>query len=163
MIVICGQNVLMVVWYLFLEDDFEEKKLGTQWFDEITAKFPHLEAYKVHYTTKINQLDYFLNNRQVWDRELNIIEQLPQSVRDEFWDVILIDAPLGCCNTGPGRYQSIYTFKFLWAKGGRIFLDNYERKVEREFSHAVFGTDRCIVHEEPGAAFKNMQIEFFNI
>ena len=50
------------------------------------------------------------------------------------WDVIFVDAPLGCCNSGPGRYQSIYTSKLLAGRDTHIFVDDYERKVEKTFS-----------------------------
>jgi uncharacterized protein (TIGR01627 family) len=147
---------------VFIEDDFVEKKGDVQWFDAITAKFPRLEAYKVHYTTSVKDLSKYHDHENLWDNELSLYDKLPESVRNEHWDVILIDAPLGCCNVGPGRFQSIFTSSLLTTPGETtVFLDNYERDVERVFSHDVFKTSRYIKHEEPGAPFKNKQIEFF--
>jgi hypothetical protein len=84
-----------------------------------------------------------------------------QSVLNTDWDVILVDAPLGCCNLGPGRYQSIYTTWKLARNGTHIFVDDFERKIEREFSQEVYGgpPERVITREKE-ASNANEQAHF---
>ena len=76
------------------------------------------------------------------------------------WDVIIVDAPLGCCDAGPGRYQSIYTSYLLAQSGTHIFVDDYERKVERAFSNAVLGEPLKVLARPAGASNTNEQAHF---
>eukprot|EP00912_Choanoflagellata_sp_UC4_P001762 UC4_evm8s1127 len=111
------------------------KKGGILWFDEMTSKYPLLQAYKVHYTTHtFRSYEKYMTRVDLWDKDLDIQNQLPDIITSTHWDVIFVDAPLGCCNSGPGRYQSIYTSKLLAGRDTHIFVDDYERKVEKTFS-----------------------------
>lgn len=122
---------------VFLEDDIPFTKAGTQWFDTITARYPFLEAYKMHYTTELEKsFQRYAGHPERWS-ELKV--KLPTSVESTHWDVIIVDAPLGCCGQGPGRYGSLYTTKLLGKAGTHVFVDDYERKVERIFSQDFFG------------------------
>jgi len=134
---------------VFLEDDFPQKKDGTLWYDEIMGQYPHLESYKVHYTTKNNEETYGKLVGGGGSQKHLKLESFPDSLRGVFWDVVIVDAPLGCCNAGPGRYQSIYmtqqlvTHQMKDAVGRQthVFVDDYERSVERDFSYHVFGKE----------------------
>ena len=150
---------------VFIEDDIPEKKAGTLWFDLITSKYPFLEAQKVHYTTDtVKSYDRYMQHSEFWDIELDIRDQLPDSFANTRWDVILVDAPLGCCNAGPGRYQSIYTSKLLSNPDTHVFIDDYERKVEKQFSLKVFDKQPIRVIERPKAASKaNAQAHFVQV
>ena len=150
---------------VFIEDDVPEKKAGTLWFDTITAKYPFLEAYKVHYTTDtVKSYDKYMQHPELWKKDLDIRDQLPDAVRNTCWDVILVDAPLGCCNTGPGRYQSIYTSKLLADTDTHIFVDDYERKVERRFSKKVFKKEPIkTLKRQKGASNANEQAHFLQV
>ena len=146
------------------------EKAGVQWFDEITAKYPYLEAYKVHYSTSVKgdfkkYMAMYNNDHTALAADLDITSQLPADLLDVVWDTIIVDAPLGCCNMGPGRYQSLYTSKILadrQAANGHsthIFVDDYERKVEREFSQKVFGgAPLGVISREKGASNANEQV-----
>ena len=156
---------------VFLEDDFVDEKAGVQWFDEITAKYPYLEAYKVHYSTKVYgdfkkyMTMYDNNDHTALAADLDITSQLPADLLDVVWDTIIVDAPQGWHKNGPGRYQSLYTSKILadrQAANGHsthIFVDDYERKVEREFSQKVFGgAPLGVISREKGASNANEQV-----
>jgi hypothetical protein len=138
-----------------------------RWYDSMTYQYPQLQAYTVNYTTQnsISQLEYYMSNKHVWDEEL-YIHDLPDIVMSSTiaWDVIIVDAPLGYPNTGPGRFQSLYMTKLIANHTMNlllsstqlsqrantsvamtdqdhvvhVFVDDYERRVEREFSLAVF-------------------------
>jgi uncharacterized protein (TIGR01627 family) len=150
---------------VFIEDDIPEKKAGTLWFDMITAKYPFLEAYAVHYTTDtVKSYDKYMRRTELWDIDLDIRAQLPNSVTNTRWDVILVDAPLGCCNVGPGRYQSIYTSKLLSNSDTHVFVDDYERKVEKQFSLKVFDQQPVkIVKRQTAASNANDQAHFVHV
>ncbi|KAL2456111.1 Glucuronoxylan 4-O-methyltransferase 2 [Abeliophyllum distichum] len=97
---------------VFLEDN-------EKWMTMVKKKMPSLEMYLVTYDTKISQADELLN-----------IE----------WDVIMVDAPVGSYNRGPGRMNAIYTAGLL-AKNREdgetdVFVHDIERKVEDTFSRA---------------------------
>lgn len=145
---------------VFIEDDIPEAKAGTLWFDVVTKKYPFLEAYKVHYHTDTKKsFERYIHSPNLW-HELEL-KDLPDSVRNQNWDVIIIDAPLGCCGTGPGRYQSIYESMRLANNNTHIFVDDYERKVEKEFSQAVFGRPPTSVqHRDKGVSNANEQAYF---
>jgi len=144
----------------FLEDDIPEAKAGTLWYDVITRKYPFLEAYKVHYhTDTVESFQQYIDSPDRW-HELRL-NDLPDSIRGENWDVIVVDAPLGCCNTGPVRYQSIYESWRMATNHTHVFVDDYERKVEREFSQAVFGrAPDSVVRRTKAASNANEQAHF---
>jgi len=101
---------------------------------------------------------------ELWDVDLDISDQLPDAVTNTHWDVILVDAPLGCCNTGPGRYQSIYTSKVLSNLNTHVFVDDYERKVEKQFSLKVFDKQPVqIVERRKAASNANSQAHFVQV
>jgi uncharacterized protein (TIGR01627 family) len=132
---------------MFLEDGSWDTNLinGKRWFDQITTAHPFLEAYVVDYTTKNDEANFerFMNNPDKWEKELEI-KGFPKKVMDTRWDVILVDAPMGYPGAGPARFQSLYMTLLLARKYENIspivhvFVDDYERKVEREFSQLVF-------------------------
>jgi hypothetical protein len=153
----------------FIEDDFSAEKDGTQWFQFIMKTFPFLEGHQVTYSTQLEQ-DWgrFHEHPELWEDNLSI-DNFPAELWERDWDVILVDAPLGCCGMGPGRYQSIYTthqlvqklLKKTKKKEVHLFIDDYERKVERDFSREVFGREPIKVVTRPeGASNSNEQAHF---
>jgi len=144
----------------FIEDDIPEAKAGTLWYDVITRKYPFLEAYKVKYhTDNEKSFQQYITSPERWP-ELRL-KDLPNSIREEHWDVIIVDAPLGCCNAGPGRYQSIYESWRMATNKTHVFVDDYERKVEREFSQAVLGrAPDSVVPRQKAASNANEQAHF---
>jgi hypothetical protein len=133
----------------FLEDGSFGTNLinGKRWFDLVIEKYPNLEAYPINYTTKNTDeaFNRFMQQNELWRKELNISANIPTSILKTRWDVILVDAPLGFPGSGPGRYQSLYMARLLAEQNEfinssitHVFVDDYERKVEREFSQRVF-------------------------
>lgn len=119
---------------VFLEDGISYDKTGGSWYDAIMKKFPYLEAYKIYYTTrKSKSFDKYYDHPDLW-KDLDLRQQLPVSLTTMEWHVIIIDAPIGYDDRGPGRYQSIVTSSLLAEPGSHIFVDDYDRKIERLFS-----------------------------
>jgi glucuronoxylan 4-O-methyltransferase len=65
--------------------------------------------------------------------------ELPSSVRDRDWDVILVDAPSGYHPEHPGRMQSIYMAAELAEEGTDIFVHDINRAVEKAYSNKFLG------------------------
>lgn len=114
-----------------------------EWYDKIIGKYSYLESYKVQYSTdKLSSYNKYINHPELW-LDLDIRSQLPASVLQTPWHVIIVDAPPGtwCIfSCAPGRYQSIYTSSLLARNGTHVFVDDYEREVERAFSLKMLGT-----------------------
>jgi len=156
---------------MFLEDDIPHPKYGTLWYDEIMSKYPYLNAFKVHYTTNNDEENFERYMRDPWSDEL-ILEDFPREVLDTAWDVILVDAPQGDRNHGPARYQAIYatlqlarnklTSPIAGGSAVHIFIDDYERKVENEFSRRAFGGKEPVrvVTRPKGVSNANEQAHF---
>jgi Polysaccharide biosynthesis len=156
---------------VFLEDATWDTNLipstdGTKlrWYDLVTQQHPELQAYAVNYTTRNTpqQREHFQKHPMIWNDALRM-DHLPDVVWNTVWDVILVDAPLGYQDTGPGRFQSIFMTKLLVQRSfqmmGRavegapealpskqhselgvvhVFVDDYERPLERDFSQLVY-------------------------
>lgn len=130
---------------VFLEDDIPVRKDGVLWFDEITDKYRFLEAHKVHYTTHMSDLSRYSRSQEHWS-ELDLRLNLPVSVQNTPWDVIIVDAPLGEPGMqGPGRFQSLYTSYLLLRHSPRarscgfVFVDDCQRTIEAVMSKKIFG------------------------
>ncbi|XP_045167274.2 uncharacterized protein LOC123530562 [Mercenaria mercenaria] len=133
------------------------------WFKKITDKYPYLEAYPVNYTTETEKsYDKYIDNRDIWS-DLDIRSQLPPVAKQTQWNVIIVDAPPGY-KGGPGRYQSIYTSLLLARNGTHIFVDDYDRKVEKQFSLKMLGTPIEVVKRPPKSiVFASEQAHFIHI
>ncbi len=66
-----------------------------QWIEKITAIDPALEVYKVEYNTTTGKADEWFNGGR-WSLDV------PASVSDDCYDVILVDAPQGFKDKMPG-------------------------------------------------------------
>jgi Polysaccharide biosynthesis len=105
---------------VFIEDQAE-------WFDKIQRENPSLEAYLVDYGTKLEQ------GMELIDHPERLAMDLPPDLRKTAWDVILVDGPAGYDAGTPGRMKSIYEASRLIKPGGRIFVHDQERDIEREY------------------------------
>ena len=134
------------------------------WYDKIKHKFPYLEAYTVKYTTDIeDSFDKYKNNSDIWS-DLDLRAELPPVVNKTPWDVIIVDAPTGYKKGTPGRYQSIYTSSLIAHNGTHIFVDDFERKVERVFSLKMLGNPVEVIERKPHSnAPANKQAHFIHI
>jgi hypothetical protein len=103
---------------IFLEaDDYWRKRIGSEW--------KSLILQSVRYTTKLADLHA--------GEECNAPPpplDLPELIRKEKWDIILVDAPQGW-GDGPGRSQSIHEASQLIAPGGHLFIHDCDREAER--------------------------------
>jgi uncharacterized protein (TIGR01627 family) len=153
---------------IFLEDDNEAEKDGVMWYDSIVSKYPYLNSHKVHYTTKNNKDNLAKYMKNPWSADLKIAN-LPQAVRDIAWDVIIVDAPLGCCDMGPARFQSLFHSLLLArnsllkrsVKEVHVFVDDYEREIERKYSQRVFGKAPVkVTTRKSGVSNANQQAHF---
>ena len=118
---------------VFLEDN-------DKWFEHVTKLYPQIKAYRVHYPTQRSQWHDLLN------RTKDLMMQLPAEVANRKWDVILVDAPAGYSDKNPGRMQSIYTASRLIGKGGHIFVDDCNRKVEQVYTDKYLQKQSRIPH-----------------
>lgn len=61
----------------------------------------------------------------------------PHHLANQEWDVILVDAPPGYKPTDPGRAIAIAWAYHLAGPGTHVFIDDYERAIERKFADAL--------------------------
>lgn len=127
---------------VFLEDH-------PDWYREVSERHPFLEAYQIAYTTK--QKDW----RKIEPSSKELWLNLPPSVMEQKWDVILVDAPAGWHEEGPGRMQSIHMSSVLCAAGGTVFVHDCDRAAENFWSDTVF-SGAAEREEIPGARGKRL-------
>jgi uncharacterized protein (TIGR01627 family) len=136
---------------VFLEDATWDGNLvrGKRWLDVITGANPQLEAYAIDYTTTNTKESYdlYMQHPETWPTKLKLAAPMfPKELWQIQWHVILVDAPLGYNKMGPGRYQSLYMSQLL-ARNSQslskhadivhVFVDDYDRRVERDFAQKV--------------------------
>ena len=67
------------------------------------------------------------------ERELSACE-MPSFLRGSTWDVIVVDGPPGHRQTDPGRAVAIYWAANLATPSTDVFVDDYDRRLERRFA-----------------------------
>jgi glycosyltransferase involved in cell wall biosynthesis len=116
----------------FLEDD-------PAWLSAARTKLTRSIVEQVQYRTRAAD----------WPAQLDagddLLLDLPDSIRNTQWDVILVDGPAGHRDDLPGRAQSIVTARRLIAPGGKIFVHDCDRPLEREFCARYLGEHRRFV------------------
>ncbi|KAJ4752143.1 glucuronoxylan 4-O-methyltransferase-like protein (DUF579) [Rhynchospora pubera] len=131
---------------VFLEED-------SKWYKTVLKESPFLKAHHVEYRTKLSQADDLI---QGWKLEKPCapenaylrgnqrcrlaLDNLPNVVYENEWDVIMIDAPKGYFAAAPGRMAAIYSAAVMArsrkGKGDTdIFLHDVDRKVEKTFAN----------------------------
>merc|ERR1719203_1631067 len=119
---------------LFLESLPEFLDFQTQRVKDVTRM--------VHYTTNILDYQTVLHDQAKLDE---FFTRLPSEVLETPWDVILVDAPMGMERFGkpvaghPGRMQSVNAALKLAHEGTIIFVDDYQRVVERASAESLLG------------------------
>jgi len=68
----------------------------------------------------------------------------PAGIGDTRWDIILIDGPAGYSPEKPGRSLPIYWAHKYSDPWTHVFVDDYERPVERQYCDFFFGGARAI-------------------
>ena len=116
---------------VFLESD-------PVWFKRITELHPELNAYLVEYGTARHQWRALLRSPD------QLAMKLPDAVREETWDCILVDGPTGHRRQTPGRMKSIYAAASLIKPGGDIFVHDCHRQVERIYCDTFLGNANLV-------------------
>lgn len=112
---------------LFIED-------SPEWIEYAKAHTPDIDIVAVTYKTRRSEFRKYLQ----LDHLHSLAMDLPKSVTERAWDMIIVDAPAGYDSNGPGRMQSIYTAALL-AKGGcDVFVHDCNRTVEKLYTDHLF-------------------------
>ncbi|HKQ99752.1 MAG TPA: hypothetical protein VJT09_03710 [Pyrinomonadaceae bacterium] len=105
---------------VFIEDN-------RAWYRKVIAPDQNLKAYLVNYNTSINEWQTLLDSppllEMIW----------PDEVREERWDVILVDAPAGWNDESPGRMKSIFHAPRLAANSCDLFIHDCDRPIEKTY------------------------------
>lgn len=125
---------------IFLEDN-------QVWLRNITGKSKLIRAYAVDYGTKMKDWRKYLD-----DPALNQMD-LPPIVKEQRWDIILVDAPEGWSDDTPGRMKSIYLASKLVKPGGDVFVHDCNRQVEDAFCNKFLGPQNLVVEFKSPAGF----------
>ena len=130
---------------VFLED-YDE------WFTRITEKYPQATAFKIDYPHDMTEWRELLDQP---DEELNV--ELPDGVPLGAWDVVLVDGPRGYKEIPEhkGRMSSIYMATKLVAAGGRVFVHDADRAVEKAYA-AKYLRDENLLKKVRGHAWLYM-------
>lgn len=110
---------------IFLESEDE-------WIDKNNSS-----VFKVEYTTKRPEYKELLEEYKSGNFQ-NLKMNIPESVLNTKWDVIIVDAPNGSKEHSPGRMQSIYTASILSNTETDVFIHDVQRIVERKYSQIMF-------------------------
>lgn len=104
------------------------------WRHAMQQQLPSLNIVKVEYHTK-------LKNWKALDSSNPGALTLDTSptLRGQRWDVILVDAPVGCTEESPGRMQSICSAAKWCDSQGTVYVDDCDREAEFYWSNAVLG------------------------
>lgn len=106
---------------IFLEDD-------KHWFEKILRKHQKLNAFLVDYGSQRTQWQELLHSPEFLD------VGLPNAVRKNSWNVILVDAPAGYDDSSPGRMKCIFLASKLSCRGSDVFIDDCDRQIENIYS-----------------------------
>lgn len=126
---------------VFLEED-------KAWIDELTSRFPELEAHHVEYDTRVSRADELM--REGKGEACRVVEDpgssncmlklkgVGREVYEEEWDAIMVDAPTGYFEAAPGRMGAIWTAGMMARNRGEgdtdVFVHDVNRPVEDAFS-----------------------------
>jgi uncharacterized protein (TIGR01627 family) len=115
---------------VFIEDD-------PGWHKTISQRHPELESYLAVYPNNITEW------RRLIDKPDQLRLELPKSINETSWDVILVDAPAGYDATAflPGRMSSIYMASKLIRPGGEVFVHDAQREVESAYCERYLGVN----------------------
>ena len=119
---------------LFIEDDKD-------WIANF--KDSGLNIHNVKYTT------FAGDHEKIGFNSLKLNLDLPKSITNEKWDMIIVDGPLGHGPPGrdykgPGRMQSIYTAYNLLRPGGICVVDDMKRLIEQKYALHYFGDENIL-------------------
>ncbi|KAJ3695978.1 hypothetical protein LUZ60_001355 [Juncus effusus] len=138
--------------------------------EHLEGRHAGLEAYDVSYTTQVRELDELITSaretRKTDCRPVQnllfsecrlAINDLPNSLYEIDWDVILVDGPRGYSASAPGRMAAIFTAGVLArsTSGGNptdVLVHDYDREVERVCSKEFL----CLENFKEGSGTVNL-------
>jgi len=103
-------------------------------------------THLVSYTTVMEEFRTVLKNQEKLDE---FYTALPDDILNTHWDAILVDSPMGMDGAPgvPGRMQSVNAALKLAKTGTAVFVDDWQRKVERRSADtllAAHSTSRSV-------------------
>jgi hypothetical protein len=128
----CGNDTAL--WCAMNENGyvlFLENNAG--WLERTRQRFPHAKIEPIAYgdTTVATSLP-------ISEDKLAAVP-VPEAVRRCVWDVILVDSPRGYKPHDPGRSLSIYWTSQVAGPRTQIFIDDYDRLLERDYTNHLSG------------------------
>ncbi|KAI9081620.1 hypothetical protein K1719_036506 [Acacia pycnantha] len=130
---------------LFLEED-------PKWLRSILRRFPVIDVRMMRYRTQLSEANPLLRSykEECWGANVTIrlkgnegcklaLNNMPEEVYGNDWDIILIDGPRGYEASLPGRMAVIYSAAVM-ARGRKkpgvthVFVHDMDRKVERKYA-----------------------------
>lgn len=114
---------------------------GTTFIIEDTDKWAKMTTKQIpcrvilaDYETTLTQADELLKDSR------RLMLELPPDIAKMTFDVIVVDAPDGSHPGAAGRMKSIYMSSILSHEHSHVFVDDYQRKVERKYSDRFLNT-----------------------
>jgi len=98
------------------------------WYQSITNVSNGLTVFLINYNTKRSDWKTLLHSPSLLDMTL------PDDVKNEKWDIILVDGPDGQNDQSTGRMKSIFLASRLIKNSGDIFVHDCDREVEDIYS-----------------------------
>jgi hypothetical protein len=116
-------------YVLFLENN-------AGWLERTRQRFPQANIEPIAYgdTTVATSLP-------ISEEKLAAVP-VPEAVRRCVWDVILVDSPRGYKPHDPGRSLSIYWNSRVAGPRTQIFIDDYDRLLERDYTNHFIRSKR---------------------
>lgn len=120
---------------IFLEDNVE-------WIEKTAT--PDITYLKVGYT--IPRVEW---KERLEQRDEKLLMVLPDDIKNEKWDIIIVDGPLGgydgtLIGNGPGRLQSIYSAYHLKNDETDVFIHDCDREIEDVVSDTLFSNHKLV-------------------
>ncbi len=99
------------------------------WLAEVSRRNPTADIRRIEYPA-----DLTVSNSLPIDEQRLSTYPVPAVMTEEAWDVIIVDAPQGFNGKAPGRALPIYWSSKVAGPQTQIYVDDYERALEREYA-----------------------------
>lgn len=112
-----------------------------EWINKTREQIPGVVIHQVTYATRRPQWKKLLHRQ-----DKLFMEDLPNEVLANNWDVIFVDSPQGGTKKRPGRMKSIYTASVLAKRSTdvQVLVHDCNRQVERVYSDTYLGPERMV-------------------
>ncbi len=112
-----------------------ENENGTTIFIEDVAEWAELAREQMDCRVVMVEYDTFVRDANALiDQPERLTLELPEDIQAMRFDVIVVDAPQGFSDDKPGRMKPIYMSSLLSHEGSHVFVDDFNRKIERSYS-----------------------------